>query len=91
MSEIEKNNEAFKALSLVSRRIAELENKNDQLKAENDKLRELVRRFCEYVSQDRCEGCVWKSRCNEGLVDECWHRSDIRTLASELGIEVPNE
>ena len=42
MKDIEKNNEAFKALALVSRRIAELETENDQLKAENAKLRELV-------------------------------------------------
>lgn len=55
---------------------------------ENAKLRELVRRFAEYVSQDRCEGCVYKRRCNDGLVDECWQMTEMRKLARELGIEV---
>ena len=61
----------------------------DQLKAENAKLRELVRRYSEYTDQDRCEGCVYKSRCNDGYVDECWQLTEIRGLARELGIEVP--
>ena len=71
--------------------LEEANNQAEEVCTENAKLRELVRRFCEYVSQDRCEGCVMKLRCNEGLIEECWQRSDIRTLASELGIEVPNE
>ena len=56
--------------------------------AENAKLRELCRRYGEYVSQDRCEGCVYKTRCNNGLIDECWQRSEICDLARELEIEV---
>ena len=60
-----------------------------RLKAENAKLRELVRRYSEYTDQDRCEGCVYKSRCNDGYVDECWQLTEIRGLARELGIEVP--
>lgn len=52
------------------------------------RLRELCRRFSDYVSQDRCEGCVYKSRCNDGLIDECWQLTEIRKLASELGVEV---
>lgn len=55
---------------------------------ENTKLRELARRFGEYVSQDRCEGCVCKSRCNNGGVEECWQMTKIRALANELGVEV---
>lgn len=54
---------------------------------ENAKLRELVRRYSEYTSQDCCEGCVCKSRCNDGDVDECWQLMEIRVLARELGIE----
>lgn len=50
-------------------------------------LRELCRRFSEYVSYDRCEGCVVKRRCNDGEVDECWQMGEIRKLARELGIE----
>jgi hypothetical protein len=60
----------------------------DKLLAENAKLRELVRKYSDYTSQDRCEGCVCKSRCNDGDVDECWQRTEIRELARELGIEV---
>lgn len=52
-------------------------------------LRELCRRYGEYVSQDRCEGCVYKTRCNNGLIDECWQRGEIRDLARKLGIEAP--
>lgn len=59
------------------------------LKDENEKLRELVRRYSEYTDQDRCEGCVYKSRCNDGYMDECWQLTEIRGLARELGIEVP--
>jgi hypothetical protein len=55
---------------------------------ENAKLRELARRFGEYVSQDRCEGCVMKRRCNNGDVEECWQMTEIRALANELGVEV---
>ena len=60
----------------------------DRLEAENAKLRELVRKYVEYTSQDRCEGCVCKRKCNDGDVDECWQRTEIRELARELGIEV---
>ena len=58
------------------------------LATENAKLRELCRRFSEYVSHDRCEGCVVKRQCNDGDVDECWQIDEIRKLARELGVEV---
>ena len=60
----------------------------DELLAKNDKLYELVRMFVEYLSQDHCDGCVVKRRCNEGEVEECWQLTEIRKAASELGIEV---
>ena len=60
----------------------------EKLESENAKLRELCRRYGEYVSQDRCEGCVYKMRCNNGYMDECWQLSEIRDLARELGMEV---
>lgn len=60
----------------------------DRLSCENAKLRELCRRFSEYVSHDRCEGCVCKSRCDDGEIEECWQRTEIREIARELGIEV---
>lgn len=59
-----------------------------RLASENAKLRELCRMFAEYVSQDRCEGCVVKRRCNEGEIEECWQRTEIREIAHELKIEV---
>ena len=65
----------------------QVSNRLTELEAENAKLRELCRRYGEYVSQDRCEGCVYKTRCNNGLIDECWQRGEIRDLARELLIE----
>lgn len=59
-----------------------------RMEDDNAKLWELCKRFAEYVSQDRCEGCVCKSRCNDGEIDECWQRTEIREAAHELGIEV---
>ena len=70
------------------REVVPYDDKVKRLKAENAKLRELVRKYGEYTSQDRCEGCVYKSRCNDGYVDECWQLTEIRKLARELGIEV---
>ena len=61
-----------------------------ELADENAKLRELARRFGEHVSQDRCEGCVMKRRCNNGDIEECWQLTEIRALAKDLGIEVPD-
>jgi len=55
--------------------------------AENANLRELARRFGEYVSLDRCEGCVMKRRCNNGDVEECWQLTEIRALANELRVD----
>ena len=66
----------------------EAEREVDRLQTENARLRELVRKYVEYTSQDRCEGCVCKRKCNDGDVDECWQRPEIRELARELGIEV---
>ena len=59
-----------------------------ELEDENAKLRELARRFGEYVSQDCCEGCVMKRRCNNGDVEECWQMTEIHAMANDLGIEV---
>ena len=59
-----------------------------RLQAENTKLRELCERFAEYVSQDRCEGCLYKRRCNDGEMDECCQLTVIRDAGRELGIEV---
>jgi hypothetical protein len=68
--------------------LAEVEEEYSALQVENAKLRELVSRYVEYTSQDCCEGCAFKSRCNDSEVDECWQLTEIRGLARELGIEV---
>ena len=60
-------------------------------RAQNAKLRDIVRMYVEYTSQDRCEGCVCKRACNEGMVEECWQLTEIRKAekaARELGIEI---
>ena len=62
--------------------------RNAVLGRENAKLRDLCKRFAEYVSQDRCEGCVYKRRCDGGEIDECWQLTEIREIARDLGIEV---
>lgn len=59
-----------------------------RLDYENGQLRELCKLFAEYVSYDRCEGCICKSRCNDGEIDECWQLAEIRDAAHELGVEV---
>ena len=66
----------------------DVDEKFSELEAENTKLRKLARKYSEYTDQDRCEGCVCKSRCNNGDIDECWQLTEIRGLARELGIEV---
>lgn len=89
-------------VAYIDRTIADLKSENERLlaardlylemigfvKDENAKLRELCKRFAEYVSQDRCEGCVCKRRCNDGEIEECWQRTEIRSAAHELGVEV---
>jgi len=68
--------------------LREISDEYSRLKVENDKLRELCKRFAEYVSQDRCDGCVCKSLCDDGEIKECWQRTEIREIAHQLGIEV---
>lgn len=77
----------YEVYSEMSDLIADAEYKYDDLKAENVELRELVRKYGEYTSQDRCEGCFCKSRCNDGDVDECWQLMEIRRMARELGVD----
>lgn len=88
MSDFKERNEHFaRAMIDVQVSYIEAERAACDLEAENRKLRELCRRYGEYISQDRCEECVYKMRCNNGFIDECWQRSEIRDLARELGVE----
>ena len=60
-------------------------------RAQNAKLRDIVHMYASYVDDDRCEGCVCKRACNEGMVEECWQLTEIREAekeARELGIEI---
>lgn len=59
-----------------------------ELGTENKKLWELVIMYNDYISQDRCDGCILKSQCNDGKVSECWQLTEIRERARELGVEV---
>lgn len=68
--------------------IDRMHTENAELSKENTVLRKLIYKFADYVSQDRCEGCVDKTKCNEGLMDECWQMTAIREIASRYGIEV---
>ena len=88
MSREQRNADFCNAQTDAQMAYIEAEREVDRLQTENAKLRELVRKYVEYTSQDRCEGCVCKRKCNDGDVDECWQRTEIRELARELGIEV---
>lgn len=72
----------------IGRDDSRVEQELKEVRVENAKLRELARRFAEYASQERCDGCAFKSRCNDGLLDECCQMAEIRSLARKLGIEV---
>lgn len=60
----------------------------DRLMSENAKLRELASLVSEYISHDRCEGCVIKTACNSHELDECWMTTKLRNQLRELGVEV---
>lgn len=60
----------------------------DVLHDENAKLREVARLVSEYISHDRCEGCVVKTACNSYELDECWMTTKLRNQLRELGVEV---
>lgn len=62
--------------------------KVEPLEAENAKLRELASLVSEYISHDRCEGCVIKTACNSYELDECWMTTKLRNQLRELGVEV---
>lgn len=55
---------------------------------DNSKLRELARLVSEYISHDRCEGCVVKTACNSHELDECWMTTKLRNQLRDLGMEV---
>lgn len=59
-----------------------------RLDYENGQLRELCKLFSEYVSYDRCEGCICKSACSDGEIDECVQLREILETAHELEIDV---
>ena len=65
-----------------------LVSENMLLEDENAKLRKLARLTSEFLSYDRCEGCVTKTACNNGDVDECWMVAEMKSTMRELGIEV---
>lgn len=87
MKDIERNNEAFKALSLVSRRIAELEVETERIKAENAKLRGLVRDYERCTMHADCDKCEYDGKMSTHCpMSPCFPDSD---ELRELGVEVP--
>lgn len=61
---------------------------NNGLKAENAKLRKVANLISEYISYDRCEGCVVKTACNSHELDVCWMVTELRNQLRKLGVEV---
>lgn len=53
---------------------------------ENAKLWELIRLTAEYLSQDRCEGCICKRACDSGELDMCWIARKLMDTMCELGV-----
>ena len=84
----EQNAELHRENAKLRTQLADVTESMGRVEKRCARLRELCKRFSDYVSHDRCEGCVYKSRCNDGLIDECWQLTEIRKLASELGVVV---
>ena len=61
---------------------------NEGLKVENEQLRKVIDLCSEYISDDRCEGCVVKHACYNGDVDDCFMRVRLINMMHDLGIEV---
>lgn len=63
--------------------------KNDALKVENAKLRELIGRYVRF-ERDGCKDCLHEAECEAAsLYDElCITGREIDSLAREFGIEV---
>lgn len=59
-----------------------------RLEVENVKLREVANLISEYISYDRCEGCVVKTACSSHELDVCWMVTELRNQLRELGMEV---
>ena len=59
-----------------------------KLEEQNAKLREMASLVSEYISHDRCEGCVIKTACNSYELDECWMTTKLRNQLRDLGVEV---
>lgn len=68
-----------------------LQERNESLVVENAKLRDIVRRFFTYADQDRCEGCVYKKRCNNGDIHVCWQFTEICKRARDAGFDFAKE
>ena len=63
-------------------------NELHRLQAENVNLWQVASLAAEYISHDRCEGCVIKTACNNHELDECWMTTKLRKKLCELGVEV---
>lgn len=59
-----------------------------RLESENDRLRDISRLVAEFLSHDRCEGCVTKRACNAGELDHCWMAEELVRMLGEVGEQV---
>lgn len=88
---LKKDGDHYVADATLFRGNLNLRQENYVLRQERDRLRDIVRMYASYVDDDRCEGCVCKRACNDGMVEECWQLTEIRKAekeARELGIEI---
>ena len=69
-------------------RIVQLEGLYAEAKAENAKLRELVRMMLRSYDTPDCSACYNKWSCDNHLLSECVKVTECRDRARELGIEV---
>lgn len=79
--------EAEKKVEVTNRDFDTQQELLDRYKAENEKLRQVASLAAEYISHDRCEGCVIKIACNNCELDECWMTTELRNQLRELGVE----
>ncbi len=53
-----------------------------------DDLSKLVMDMLTHMRADGCEGCVYKARCDNGLLDECVEVTEFTKRASRLGVDL---
>ena len=60
---------------------------NVKLKSRLDSLEKLVSDMLMFMNADGCEGCVFKSSCNDGKLDKCAEVVVFNKRANDIGIK----